>query len=316
MKNRFHLTDEQSIYDITSFPNEIFLDDHIGGFDVDFRNPWLDHVSKSVVEPTTVTTYYIVNDQVKKNYPNLTFKLSRKQTDKVFQSLQKYNQPPEINYKNFVCSFNGSPHVSRKLLTSALNKFKWFDPAYCSKNFSYDSDEINGHIADYVGDRENFYSKFFISKDNQEFDQTIYSFGHVRFEHAQNIYNLQHKLTESFLHVVSETMATNCHPFTSEKPFYSIVSRGLFLSYAQQGWHEHFEKHFGFKRYNKIFDYRFDTIQNPVERLVELMSMISKFSVLSVDDWKDLYLMEQDTIEYNYDHYFGQGYLTCLENYE
>ena len=63
-----------------------------------------------------------------------------------------------------------------------------------------------------------------------------------------------------------------------------------------------------------MFDYRFDAIQNPVERLVELMTMISKFSVLSSDDWKDLYLLEQDTIEYNYDHYFSKDYLVALND--
>jgi hypothetical protein len=42
------------------------------------------------------------------------------------------------------------------------------------------------------------------------------------------------------------------------------------------------------------------------------MTMISKFSVLSSDDWKDLYLLEQDAIEYNYNHYFSGDYLTVL----
>lgn len=46
------------------------------------------------------------------------------------------------------------------------------------------------------------------------------------------------------------------------------------------------------------------------------MSMISKFSVLSTNDWGDLYLLEQDTIEYNYDHYFSGGYLEHLKKYE
>jgi len=44
--------------------------------------------------------------------------------------------------------------------------------------------------------------------------------------------------------------------------------------------------------------------------------MISKFKNLSVDDWRDLYLLEQDTIEYNYDHYFSKKYLKKLEKYK
>ena len=60
---------------------------------------------------------------------------------------------------------------------------------------------------------------------------------------------------------------------------------------------------------------RNDTIQNPIKRLVELMSMVSKFSKLSTDEWTDLYLIEQDTIEYNYNHYFSKQYLACLKTY-
>jgi len=70
--------------------------------------------------------------------------------------------------------------------------------------------------------------------------------------------------------------------------------------------------YYGFKQYNKIFDYSFDEIKNPVKRLIRLMEMISKFAYLSVDDWHDLYNMETDTIEYNYDHYYSKGYLKKL----
>lgn len=45
------------------------------------------------------------------------------------------------------------------------------------------------------------------------------------------------------------------------------------------------------------------------------MNMISKFSVLDTDDWQDLYEMEIDTIEYNYDHYFSRRYLQRLETF-
>ena len=125
--------------------------------------------------------------------------------------------------------------------------------------------------------------------------------------------NLERKITESFLEIVSETMATSYQPFVTEKFLYSVVTRGLFVAYAQPGWHEHLERYYGFRKYDKIFDYGFDEIQNPVERLVDLMSMISKFSVLSRDDWRDLYEMEIDTIEYNHDHYFRKKYIKQFE---
>jgi hypothetical protein len=162
-------------------------------------------------------------------------------------------------------------------------------------------------------DQHRLYRKFFIT-DSEEFFQKIYSFGHERFDHATNIYTLENKITQSFIHLVSETIATSYQPFVTEKFLYSVVTRGLFLSYAQPGWHAHVEKYYGFKKYTKLFDYRFDTIQNPVERLVELISMISKFNTLSCHDWHDLYLLEQDTIEHNYNHYFSGDYLKFLKS--
>ena len=110
-------------------------------------------------------------------------------------------------------------------------------------------------------------------------------------------------------------MATSYYPFVTEKFLYSVVTRGLFLSYAQPGWHSHVEKYYGFKKYTKLFDYRFDNIENPVERLIELITMISKFEKLTPVEWHDLYLLEQDTIEYNYDHYFSGAYHEQLNKY-
>ena len=268
------------LYNWTTIPLEIHIADHLNGFDSILTNPLLNYIS-AADQDTTITTYYIFNEQVKKNYSNLKFKLSRNQTDIVFQSLKNYNYHPPCNYKNFICSFNGSPHVSRKLLVSILEKFGYFDSRYCSKNFAYTTDVLDGHIHDYVPDRSALYRKFFIADNSEDFFNSINSFGYDRYNHKQNIYNLENRLTESFIHVVSETMATSYHPFMSEKSFYSIVTQGLFVSYAQPGWHDHFEKHFGFKKYTKLFDYRFDTIQNPVKRLVELITMISKFSHLT-----------------------------------
>ena len=294
---------------------DIFITDHLGGFDPNFKNLVLDNLVNNNC-PNPIYLQYVITPELKNQYNSININFSAKlQTGINFIHHSKYTIHPKLNYKNFICSFNGSPHVSRKLLVAILEKFKWFTPDYCSKNFSYISDVVDGHLSDYLSQEQHkIYNKFFYN--SEEFNKTIYTFGHVRFNHATNIYNLENKLTQSFLHIVSETMATSYVPFVTEKFLYSVVTRGLFLAYAQPGWHDHVEKYYGFKKYTKLFDYRFDGIQNPVERLVELMTMISKFSKLSSHDWHDLYLIEQDTIEYNYDHYFSKDYLKHLEQYE
>lgn len=302
----------------SSFPNLIELQDHLGGFDKKYNNVifrTLDDTSKKNQTHTTILYHQFLSYEVKKLYPNLKIKFFAKpQINYNLRWCKFYNIHPELTFQHFLCTFNGSPHVSRKLLVSILDRFGWFSADTCSKNFSYTTDIIDGHLGDCLDpDQHRFYIPFFIGADSEGFFDQIYSFGHVRHDHASNIYNLERQLTSSFLHVVSETLATSYYPFVTEKFLYSVVTRGLFVAYAQPGWHDHLERYYGFRRYSKIFDYRFDSIQNPVERLVEMMSMISKFSVLSSDDWRDLYEMEHDTIEYNYDWYFSKKYIKYLE---
>ena len=306
---------------LNNLPTEMTIEDHLNGFDQQLNNTVLTAIDDYGRDNNTRTTVYyhqILEKNITDRYPNLQieFKLPAWITSTLWQAFDTYNQHPDLNYKNFICSFNGTDHVSRKLLVAILEKFRYFNPDYCSKNFVFSVDKLDGHIQDYVPTQNSFYRKFFIADNSVEFFNSINSFGHIQYDHKQNIYNLESKLTQSFLHVVSETMATSYVPFVTEKFLYSVVTRGLFVAYAQPGWHNHVEKYYGFKRYTKLFDYRFDTIQNPVERLVELITMISKFSHLTPHEWHDLYCIEQDTIEYNYNHYFSGNYLAHLKKYE
>lgn len=290
----------------------IILADHLGGFDKELRHPVLDvllqrHCKSSILIP------YFIDSRLKKNYQELDIRVNLpQQLNAVFPHFVDYRQHPVVKHQNFICSFNGSPHVSRKLLVSALDKFGWFAADYSSKNFQFSADNIDGHILDHMPENEaHIYSKFFSKRE--DFCQKIYSFGHDRFEHKNNIKRLENKITQSFVNLVSESLADTYYPFISEKFLYSVTTRGLFLTWAQPGWHLHLENFFGFKRYNKIFDYQFDSIKNPIHRLISLMCMLSKFSTLSRDDWRDLYEVEKDTLEFNYDHYFSKSYLKSIE---
>lgn len=305
--------------DFEFLPDRFYLADHVGGFNSDNINSILASINQYAKDNNkhyVIDLTQYVEPSVKELYQCIDLKFCFDFQEKyLWSKFKQYNMHPDIAYKNFVCSFNGNDHVSRKLLVSAIHKFGWFDAEYCSKNFVYTNDILSGHIQDYVGDNESFYNKFFYGQDSNSFFQTPNSFGNVKWNHSDNIYNLENKLTNSFVHIVSESLATSYQPFVTEKFLYSIVTRGLFVTYAQPGWHTHIEKYFGFKRYDKLFDYRFDTIQNPVHRLIELMSMLSKFSMLTPAEWHDLYLLEQDTIEYNYNHYFNEDYLKSVEPY-
>lgn len=304
--------------EISSLPDEFYLQDHCGGFDEHGNNHLLDklhHHALAQGKQFTITLGQIPSPALRERYKNLNLKARFfHQYNAIWKPFEAYNVHPEINYKNFVCSFNGSPHVGRKLLVAALKRKNWFDPAYSSKNMIFTGNQLLGHISDYV--RIDGHLPYLIHSENdEEFYNTVYSFGHVQYDHGANIYNLEQKITESFIHIVSECLPTSYYPFVSEKFLYSVVTRGLFLCNAPLEWHSHVQEYYGFKKYTKLFDYRFDSIQNPVERMLALINEVSKFSTLSSDDWRDLYLLEQDTIEFNYDHYFSRSYIKTLANY-
>jgi hypothetical protein len=297
-------------------PNSLTLIDHMGGFTQDLQNGVLEYLN-GLDRNFLVSYHQVLTSDVTSNVPLLDFRFSSKLQDKLnLNHFHGYTVHPDINFKNFLCSFNGTTHVSRQLLTSMLRRFGLFNTLYSSKNFAYGEDQVNGQLSnlDLSQDQQTLYSKFLTTDD--KFLNEVYSFGHDSYNHSRNIYNLESKLVESFVHIVSETKATSYYPFITEKFLYSIVTRGLFLTYGQPKWHKHVEQYYGFKKYDKIFDYRFDNLQNPVERLVELITMVSKFSMLSASEWHDLYLLEVDTIEYNYDHYFSKSYLEQLKKYE
>jgi hypothetical protein len=299
-------------------PDQIQLLDHITGFGADLSNKVLAEINEyAQANHRIITVYYhspLPKKALKELCPCLRFELSYEHTTRdLFDSFLTYNIHPELQPKNFLCSFNGSAHVSRKLLVAMLHRFGWYDPYYVTKNFQFTVAELDGHIADFADpEQHRFYRPFFIGPDSAEFFNSYNTITYRQRDHGHNLVSLEHQLTKSFVHLISETLATSYWPFVTEKVFYSIVTRGLFVAYAAPGWHQHLEHYYGFRRYDKIFDYSFDEITNPLERLLALLCMLSKFATLSESDRRDLYEMEVDTIEFNYNHYFSKDYVKIL----
>lgn len=302
-------------------PDRFVLGDHMFGFRPDGSNRVLDVLQQHSRD--TGRTWTVVNDQifpkrVHDRYPDIKLEFNLGLFERYGSPIRmppvhEYPQHPDIDFRNFLCSFNGSFSLSRKLLPSALKKFGWYDTDYVSKHSTWDPVMLDGALMDLVGEEEVLYRKFFDT--TPEFAQSINGFGYNRGKHDANIYNLEHRLTQSFVHVVSETVATSSVPFVTEKAFYSVITRGLFVSYAPPGWYQYWTDIFGLRRYDRLFDHGFDTIENPIKRLVAMLCMLSKYSNLSTLDWHDLYQLEADTIEFNYEHFRSGDYVRSLDKY-
>ena len=301
-----------NVFDVSN-SNEITLIDHLNGFSLDQKNHVLDKIQNYQL---TVYSQYILSDEIKQNYPNLNLKFSLINQYKInFESLENYKFHASKNLTNFICSFNGTEHISRQFLVSALSKFGWFNTDYCTKNFVTSRDRVDGNILKFVAnDEEQFYRKFLLT-DDTDFYRNIYTIDYDRFNHSCNLNTLKDIILCSFVQIVSETIGNSYYPFITEKFLYPILLKTLWITYGQPGWHHHIETYYGFKKYNKVFNYQFDLIKNPIIRLIELLTMLSKFEKLSKLDWHDLYLLEQETIEYNYDWFMSKKYLEKLKTH-
>lgn len=289
---------------------KLLLIDCAGNFDKHYKNKFLDSLSPSQTE---VYTEYVIKEPILSCYPNLNFKLLFHAKEIILGSLSNYTFDLQRDFVHFLCSFNGSEHVGRQFLVSHLKKLNWFNTQTCSKNFVYELNTLDGNIKQF-SHCERFHSKFF-DIDDIDFSRSKYSFGHNRYDHGVNIHTLDKVITKCFVNLVSETDSTGYYPFVTEKFLYSVVTKGLFVAYAQPGWHKHVNEYFGFREYNKLFDYSFDDIQCPLRRLLTLTDMLSKFSKLSKFEWHDLYELEKETLEFNFQHYFSQDYLKHLAKY-
>ena len=307
------------------FGPRIRLCDHLTGFDQQGRNRILDELQEKAqaqgIKPL-VTYHQILPQWVLANYPDLDIRFdSLWQWDLNFRILETDKQFPAPTFDNFLVTMLGSAHQGRMLLCAALARMNWLDFNYSKKNFAFTLDQLDGVIQELSStELEPVYHSLLVNQANGEMFVTNQ---HGEMDDSQRevpwldkLDKLVPNFTQSFVHLVSETLPTSYVPFVTEKFLHSIVTQGLFVAYAQPKWHEHINKHYGFVLYQKVFDYSFDNNTDPIGRLLEIVDMLLPYSQLTKHDWHDLYLLEKPAIEFNYHHYLSEDYLRYIEGFD
>jgi hypothetical protein len=293
----------------------------IGTVNKDYRVSALDKLNNG--------EYKILFDQqflpeVKDNYKNINFYFDPEfHNDFILKDTVGLSglvlQNSEPAFKTFISCFNHGGNVGRQFLTSALYKLRMWNDGYCTKYFTSPRDQIDGNIMQYLtnSNNERFYRKFIID-DTIEAD-TFYNnkitanVTLVQSGRLSNLPQMTGRIKDSFIFLVSESSPESYQTYYTEKFLFGVITRSLWIANAQPNWHSRLVSTYGFRLFNNIFNYTFDTVQNPVERTVALLSMLLKFKDLSRADWHDLYLMEKDTIDFNHDHYYSKDYLLHLK---
>lgn len=262
----------------------------------------------------TVWLQIIATEQLKAKYPNIDFKFYNHYS---FDKLNNYEYVSKATkeFDEFLSCFNGADEVGRQFVTALLQKNNLWSYNSCSKNFVYSIDRIDGNLISFCGDTERFYRKFIISDTDSslEFYNSKYVLDRKnQFNYKHNADVLLPIIERSWLNLVTESCSVSYNPWLTEKIVFPILAKTLWLAFAQPGYYAYIEKHLGFKKYDKIFDYGFDAEPNPVKRLIKLFETFYKFKNLTKQELHDLYLLEEDTIKYNYDHYRSKSYMNNL----
>jgi hypothetical protein len=295
----------------------IVVKDHLGGFDYEYNN----NILHDLPAGSTVYLEYLLPPKIKNLYPTLNLKFDAELMiqGNCLDQLAEIAQHVVVEHRqflpktahgritNFLCCFNRSAHVSRQWAVSWLHHIGWFNDQYCSKHFS-----IQQHFCHVHPDLKAQYQ-------NKNFDQKFldsiitFNYNGSCTDHRLHFHGISNKIQQSFVHLVTETIAESYYPFPTEKFLYPILNKSLWVAYAQPGYYQFIEKYMGFKQY-QTFDYAFDQVRDPLIRLKTITDMLEPFSKLSRYDWHDIYLIEKDTIDHNFDLVKSKRFLDKLQS--
>lgn len=317
------MSNKNLFFELESIDKKILLlKDHLNGFAEDFTNLLFEENKNK-----QIWTQYIIDNCIREKYSTIDFKFYSHYSTIDFKfhghflsadSIINLGKIKKEKIENFLCCFNGADCVGRQFTVSILKKRNMWDNDYCSKNFIFDIDRLDGNIARYcTEDEEPYYRNLILSDDDEykNFYMSKYSFEYNKYNILHNLLFLHNKIQKSFIHLVTETIAVSYYPWVTEKFVYPIIAKSFWLAYAQPGYHAYLEKYYKFKKYSRIFDYSFDNEKNPVKRLVKLINEIEKYRKFSNSDLFDLYSVERDTLEYNYENYISGDYLKNVAPY-
>jgi len=252
-----------------------------------------------------------------KNMPNVTVGMNWPYFPAyhIFEHCKNTDYIKTLNHKqqflHTVSTFNGTWHWSRLFLTLYLYKNELWHDDFCSKSKiltcrleklkEWKDGDINTVIA---GISKNQLKKFLLHHNE---------FNYQRYPWNENLTSIAPIMKNTFATIVSESYAEGTEPFFSEKPFFCIVNKSIFITLAQPDYYSVMNNCFGFKNYN-CFDYSFDSEKNMVTRLEMIINQIKKISKLSPEDQAKLHNENLDIIEYNFEHFMSGDWMKQCES--
>lgn len=277
----------------------IWLHDHFGSFDYNFRNYFLDLVPDGY----TVYSEYWFPDEVHRAYPKLTLKFSAwlwltGNSIWTISQVASSIHPSNFQPKFLLSAFFRSNQPDRHLMLTQLHQRGWFNPKTCSKHFELCPNQLERYDIEHAS-------------IDSEFANAIVQHGEIR-GHEKDIITMSPLIQQSFIHLAIETRAletTVCFP--TEKFLYAVANQRLWLAVAPPNYHKMINQLFGFKLH-ACFDYGFDSRWEDHDRLNMILQQIDHFSSLDTEQQHKVYQNEQDTLQYNYQRLISMNFFDCV----
>jgi hypothetical protein len=230
-----------------------------------------------------------------------------------YQYRNTLSSPSHRTIKKKYITFNrltGSARSYRSFLVAELARNNILDQGYVSYS---DVCPEHGHyehniLATY---KERGVSADYIIHARYALDRINYP---LRIDNKGTIPNGSHsigpipQLTESFLHVVTETCYWEGKTHLTEKIFKPIVARQPFVLLGCT-FNLKYLRSYGFKTFDSWWDESYDVIVDPIDRLQAVVKIINEISSMSDTDLELMLQGMQHVLEYNYNLFYSQEFI-------
>ena len=126
------------------------------------------------------------------------------------------------------------------------------------------------------------------------------------FSNSRNLFSVPPEYSRAFLNLVSEGDVL-AHFFT-EKTTKPLYYKKPFLVISKEGFHTKFLVELGFKLYDEIFDYSFDTIEDQTARIENIIGQIKRLENCSNEQLADLTSQIEHKLDFNQKHVLSLMY--------
>lgn len=121
------------------------------------------------------------------------------------------------------------------------------------------------------------------------------------------------KISESFLHVVTETCYWDTKTHLTEKIFKPIVAKQPFILLGCANNLKYLQK-YGFKTFDRWWDESYDQINDPIERLQKVVKIIGDICAISDDELQIMLKEMNHVLQHNYNLFYSKNFIDTIWN--